>query len=96
MSISTTADNSFTSKRVFLRLHSSMALNETEILHAFLSTSGYSGMESNQHYVHYEPPQYSHFHIIIDIDYAQITDPSLEQLPHEVYKVSFKAGSSEP
>src|SRR6266516_3002666 len=51
------------------------------------------GLTQGQHYVHDEPPQSSHFHIIIDMDYAQITDPHLGwQLPHEMYRVSFNEG----
>jgi hypothetical protein len=94
MSVSTATDNTSTSKRVFLRLRSSAAPKETEIIDTFLSNSCCSGIENDQHYMHYEPPQSSHFHIIIDMDYTQIINPNLVQLPDEVYKVSVKEGSS--
>ena len=71
MTVTTATDNTSTSKRVFLRLHSSAAPKETEIIDAFLSNSGCSGVENDQLYIHYEPPQSSHFHIITDMNYAQ-------------------------
>ena len=88
-------DSIVTAKRVFLRLHSSVASKESEIIQAFLKNSGCAESE-NLHFIHYEPPQYSHYHIIIDMNYIQVADPDFANLPHEIYKVSFKDGENDP
>jgi hypothetical protein len=94
ISMSTFTDNTPTAKRVFLRLPSSEAPNTTGILQTFLSAPSFDGIE---HYIHYyQPAQYSHFHIITDMACPQVINPNLEQLPHEVYNVSFQEESREP
>ena len=87
------------SKRVFLRLHSSAAPKESEIIQAFLKQSGYAAASEESeplHFIHSEPPQYSWFHVIIDINYVQISSPNLALLPHEVYKVNFEDNGNTP
>ena len=82
-------------RRIFLRLESSAALDEAEIVDQFLTHFGYNKKDSSQHFIHLQPREYRHFFIIIDIDYAQDPDANVQELPHEVYLVSFKGGSTD-
>lgn len=82
-------------RRVILRLNSSEPLEDSEVVDKFLMWSAYDKKDNDQHYTHLQPRQSRHFHIIIDLNFAQDPKPNLQQIPHELYRVSLKEGSSD-
>ena len=85
--------------RIFLRLRSrDVDLDETDvaIVEKFLAFSGHSDGGTNQHFIHCQPRDYAHFHIVIDMNCTLHPNVQLHQIPHELYSVSFTGEGNEP
>ncbi|KAF2453093.1 hypothetical protein BDY21DRAFT_367315 [Lineolata rhizophorae] len=80
-------------KRVVFRIPSNTKRTGKEILDAYGKLSGYGDFDPNLHYLHYQPRETSHFHIIADINYTKIEYPDVRKLPHELYRVLLKEGA---
>ena len=74
-------------KRVVLRLKLDMEPKTFEISELFISRMGYQLDGINPHYIHYEVPERSKFHIVIDLNSATNPEVKPEDLVHEGYRV---------
>ena len=78
-------------KRVFLRFKSSCVdFDENELINTFLTYAKIRTNDEFHHFVHYQTRDNDPFYIILDINYARLLHPELSNLPHEVYRVTFK------
>lgn len=90
-------------KRIFLRARTSSAdqagLQDDNLVDLFLTKAGFDNEDTGQHtrhFVHNQPREYEHFHIILDINYRQDPDANVKELVHEVYRVRFDGNNTEP
>ena len=72
-------------KRVVLRLTLNMEPKIFEIPDLFISGMGYQQDSINPHYIHYEVPEHSRFHIVIDLNSAANPEAKTEDLGHKGY-----------
>ena len=82
-------------RRVFLRLKSSIALDEEQIVEQFLTHYGINKEGRQNHFIHIQPRDYRHFVIVIDMNYAQFPEVVIKELPHEVYLSSCKGDGTD-
>ena len=90
-------------KRVFLRARTSSAdqagLQDHDLVDLFLTKAGSNKDDTGQHtrhFVHNQPRDYEHFHIILDMNYRQDLDANVKELVHEVYRIRFSDYNTEP
>lgn len=90
-------------KRIFLRARTSSAdqagLQDHVLVDLFLIEAGSDKEDTGQHtrhFVHNQPREYEHFHIILDINYTQDPDANVKELVHEVYRIRFNDHDTEP
>lgn len=90
-------------KRIFLRARTSSAdlagLQDHDLVDLFLTKAGSDKEDTGQHtrhFVHNQPREYEHFHIIIDMNYRQDPDANVKGLVHEVYRIRFSDRNIEP
>ncbi len=90
-------------KRIFLRARTSSAdqagLQDYDLVDLFLTKAGFDKEDTGQHtrhFVHSQPREYKHFHIILDINYKQDPDANIKELVHEVYRIRFDGANTEP
>lgn len=90
-------------KRIFLRARTSSAdqagLQDHDLVDLFLTKAGSDKEDTGQHtrhFVHNQPRDYEHFHIILDINYRQDLDANVKELVHEVYRIRFRGHGIEP
>ena len=87
-------ENEHSQRRVFLRFKTADAPSDADIISAFY---GYTGLRDADCYVHWQPREYTHTHIIVDIHSGsdkRITEP--QNLPHEVYKIAWTTAGDMP
>src|SRR6266487_6141151 len=98
---STTTSSQQQPKRVILRLHVDEFEGEgqswqqhVDAITAYLAWAGRSPSEyeEGKHFAHVEPFQapelrQTTFHVVLDIDQHLVTEPNLNDIPHEVYRV---------
>ena len=82
-------------RRIFLRVKSSIALDEEQIVEQFLTQHGNKDEDRKNHFIHIQPRDYRHFFIVIDMDYIQFPDVIIKELPHEVYLSSIKGDGTD-
>ena len=86
-------ENGHLRRRVFLRFRTTGAPNDADIISAFY---GYVGLRDADCYVHWQPRDYSHTHVIVDVHGGSECDvPELQTLPHEVYRIAWTTDSNE-
>ena len=74
-------------KRVFLRLQQTYAeFDEVNLLNKLFCSIGSDVPDA---YVHLQISDSKHFHFILDINATQEINPDLQEISHEVYKVTF-------
>ena len=90
-------------KRFFLRARTSSAdqsgLQDHDLVDLFLTKAGFDKEDTGQHtrrFVHNQPRDYEHFHVILDINYRQAPDANVNELVHEVYRIRFSDYDTEP
>ena len=90
-------------KRIFLRARTSSAdqagLQDHTLVNLFLTKAGFDKEDTGQHtrhFVHNQPREYEHFHIILDMNYKQDPDANVEKLIHEVYRIRFDDPNTKP
>ena len=91
-------------KRIFLRARTRSAdqagLQDHDLVDLFLTTKTNSDKEDTgqhtRHFVHNQPREYEHFHIVLDVNSWQVPDPNIKELVHEVYLIHFNDHGTEP
>jgi hypothetical protein len=79
----------FSPQRIILRFRTVNSPSDEDMTKAFFNRFGFT---SDQCYFHWQPREYKHTHVVIDVHCGVDSISNFQDLPHRVYRVYKKDG----